>query len=60
MISFDNIISSDTIPFEIVPQLSDQQIKIGQVELIIGDKKIEIPARLVLVIGKEKPVIQIR
>ena len=30
------------------------------VELIIGDKKIEIPARLVLVIGKEKPVIQIR
>ena len=37
MISFDNIISSDTIPFEIVPQLSDQQIEIGQVELIIGD-----------------------
>ena len=30
------------------------------IELIIGDKKIEIPARLVLVIGKEKPVIQIR
>ena len=30
------------------------------VELIIGDKKIEIPARLVLVIGKEKPAIQIR
>ena len=37
MISFDNIISSDTIPFEIIPQLSDQQIEIGQVELIIGD-----------------------
>ena len=30
------------------------------VEFIIGDKKIDIPARLVLVIGKEKPVIQIR
>ena len=37
MIVFDNIISSDLISFEIVPQLPDQQIKIGQVELIIGD-----------------------
>ena len=30
------------------------------IELIIDDKKIDIPARLVLVVGKEKPVIQIR
>jgi len=30
------------------------------IELITDDKKIDIPARLVLVVGKEKPVIQIR
>jgi small subunit ribosomal protein S4e len=30
------------------------------INLIINDKKIEIPAELVMVIGKEKPVIKVR
>ena len=30
------------------------------IDLIINDKKIKIPAELVMVIGKEKPVIKVR
>ena len=30
------------------------------IDLVIDDKKIEIPAELVMVIGKEKPVIKVR
>jgi small subunit ribosomal protein S4e len=31
-----------------------------RIDLVINDKKIEIPVRLVMVIGKEKPVIKVR
>jgi len=31
-----------------------------RIDLVIDDKKIEIPVRLVMVIGKEKPVIKVR
>ena len=30
------------------------------IDLVINDKKIEIPADIVMVIGKEKPVIKVR
>jgi len=31
-----------------------------RISLLIGDKAIEIPANITMVVGKEKPVIQIR
>jgi small subunit ribosomal protein S4e len=31
-----------------------------RIELTVNDKKIEIPADIIMVIGKEKPVIKVR
>ena len=44
-----------------VDKIKDGSFSLSKrIDLVIDDKKIEIPLRLVMVIGKEKPVIQIR
>ena len=44
-----------------VDKIKDGSFSLSKrIDLVMDDKKIEIPLRLVMVIGKEKPVIQIR
>ena len=44
-----------------VDKIKDGSFSLSKrIDLVMDDKKIEIPLRLIMVIGKEKPVIQIR
>ena len=44
-----------------VDKIKDGSFSLSKrIDLVMDDKKIEIPLKLVMVTGKEKPVIQIR
>ena len=44
-----------------VDKIKDGSFSLSKrIDLVMDDKKVEIPLRLVMVVGKEKPVIQIR
>ena len=44
-----------------VDKIKDGSFSLSKrIDLVMDDKKIEIPLKLIMVIGKEKPVIQIR